>query len=60
MTKTILQIILLIFYSTVLKCQNIDVYEFPGLENNILEMTRHPGQTDFEEISLCLRFSHSH
>ena len=52
--------IILFFQCFSLNCQNIDVYEFPGLENNILEMTRHPGQTDFEEISLCLRFSHSH
>ena len=47
---------LLLFYCPLFNSQNIDVYEFPGLENNILEMTRHPGQTDMEEIAVCLRF----
>ena len=53
----LLTTILLLFHCSLSYSQNIDVYEFPGLENNILEMTRHPGQTDFEEIAVCLRLS---
>ena len=55
MNKVLLHIILLIFNSTILICQNIDVYDFPGNENSYLKMTRHPGKTDIEKLSVCLR-----
>ena len=34
----------------------MDVYETPGKFGSYLSMTRHPGPTDFNELTVCLRF----
>ena len=49
-------ILILTYNSHKTICQNIDVYDFPGLDNSVLEMTRHPGNTDLKDISVCLRY----
>ena len=34
---------------------NLDVYHLPGRFEDYLKMTRHPGDTDFKEMTVCLR-----
>ena len=51
-----LTLLILIYNSRNLMSQNIDTYDFPGKDDNVLEMTRHPGKTNLKEISVCLRF----
>ena len=38
-------------------CDSMDVYQTPGTTGSYLSMTRHPGPTDFNEISVCLRYA---
>ena len=41
-----------------LKCsQYLDVYQTPGKLGHYLRMTKYPGKNDFEELSVCLRYT---
>ena len=38
------------------KCQDdLEVYFLPGDYGDYIKMTRHPGVTDFSELTVCLR-----
>lgn len=45
----------LVLYVCKVTCKIIDVYSSPGNFGDYLKMTKHPGKTDYSEISVCLR-----
>ena len=52
--NTLTSLLFLYLYNT--NCKLIDVYSSPGTFEDYLKMTKHPGKTDFPEISVCLRY----
>ena len=58
-TGTLIKIstIILIFLSKVICDQYLDVYQTPGKWGHYLRMTKNPGRNDFEELSVCLRYT---
>ena len=49
--------LILIFLSKVKCNQYLDVYQTPGKWGHYLRMTKNPGKNDFEELSVCLRYT---
>ena len=58
-TGTLIKIstIILMFLSKVICDQYLDVYQTPGKWGHYLRMTKNPGKNDFEELSVCLRYT---
>ena len=49
--------LILIFLLELKFSQYLDVYQTPGKLGHYLTMTRYPGKIDFEELSVCLRYT---
>ena len=45
-----------IFSFTVSNGQSIEVFSLPGGSKNYLKMIKHPGVTDLNGVTVCLRF----
>ena len=49
--------LLLLLCPLITKCQDdLEVYFLPGDYEDYIKMTRHPGVTDFSELTVCLRW----